>query len=124
MRLPNARLGTTPQALAYMNCEDAEASLFEDEPWLPASVSVQSQAQSSRGGRADIAEIDAWQEQRRILREECEKFQSSECEKFQSSLLDEAAARVTSEAAVLQVGDFVLALLIYLCCVLSLYAFL
>jgi hypothetical protein len=101
MHVPNARLGTTPQALAYMNCEDAEASLFEDEPWLPADTTVRTQAESSRGGRAAIAEIDAWQEQHRVLREECEKFQSR--------LLNEAAARITSEPAVLQVGDFVLA---------------
>ena len=101
MRLPNARLGTTPQALAYMNCEDAEASLFEDEPWLKADTTVRTQAESSRGGRAAIAEIDAWQEQHQVLREECENFQSR--------LLQEAAARVKSAPAVLQVGDFVLA---------------
>jgi hypothetical protein len=68
---------------------------------LPADTTVRTQAESSRGGRAAIAEIDAWQEQHRVLREECEKFQSR--------LLNEAAARVTSEPAVLQVGDFVLA---------------
>jgi len=101
MRLPNARLGTTPQALAYMNCEESEASLFEDEPWLPAGTAVRNQAESSRGGRAALAEIDAWQDQHRILREECEEFQRR--------LLDEAAAKVTSAPAVLQVGDFVLA---------------
>lgn len=101
MRVPNARLGTTPQALAYMNCEDAELSLFEDEPWLPAETTVRNQAESSRGGRTAIAEIDAWQDQHRVLREECEEFQCR--------LLDEAAARITSKPAVLQVGDFVLA---------------
>jgi hypothetical protein len=84
-----------------MNCEDAELSLFEDEPWLPADNTVRSQAESSRGGQAAIAEIDAWQDQHRVLREECEEFQAR--------LLDEAAARVTSKPAVLQVGDFVLA---------------
>ena len=84
-----------------MNCEDAEASLFEDEPWLKADTTVRTQAESSRGGRAAIAEIDAWQEQHQVLREECENFQSR--------LLQEAAARVKSAPAVLQVGDFVLA---------------
>jgi hypothetical protein len=84
-----------------MNCEEAEASLFEDEPWLPAGTAVRNQAESSRGGRAALAEIDAWQDQHRILREECEEFQRR--------LLDEAAAKVTSAPAVLQVGDFVLA---------------
>jgi hypothetical protein len=75
--------------------------LFEDEPWLSADTTVRTQAQSSRGGRTALAEIDAWQEQHRVLREECEKIQER--------LLEEAAARVTSEPAVLHVGDFVLA---------------
>ena len=44
MRVSNARLGTTLQALAYMNCEEAEASLFDDEPWLPADTTVRTQA--------------------------------------------------------------------------------
>jgi hypothetical protein len=84
-----------------MNCDDGEASLFDEEPWLTTTNEVGRQASNSRVGRRAIEEIDQWQEQHRILREECERFQDR--------LATEAAARAPKEPATLQTGEFVLA---------------
>ena len=37
--------GCTPNDLAYMNCPETEASIFDDEPWMPPREAVQDEPQ-------------------------------------------------------------------------------
>jgi transposase InsO family protein len=83
--------GCTPNDLAYMNCPETEASIFDDEPWMPPRCSSQDEP-------AWVAKL-AVQHQTLI----------DICEEKQDQLFQKLAARHDPLGACrqIQVGDFV-----------------
>lgn len=83
--------GCTPNDLAYMNCPETEASIFENESWMPPRV----QTQDEPGWVAKLAE------QHQTLIDICEEKQDQLFQKLA------AVKDPQGDDRVIQVGDFV-----------------
>ena len=91
--------GCTPNDLAYMNCPETEASIFEEEPWLPAKTTSPTDQEDEPEWLRNLAA------QHEYLIDICDERQDELLQKLAQA---NEANRATSKLRPLQVHDFAL----------------
>jgi hypothetical protein len=91
--------GLTPNDLAYMHCPETEASIFEDEAWMPATV--------SNIGQAEPGWLTKLQQQHQRLIDICDEKQNEVLEKL-AELNEKNKEQRQLKQRLIQVHDFVL----------------
>jgi transposase InsO family protein len=91
--------GLTPNDLAYMHCPETEASIFEDEAWMPATLPNADQAEPEW--------LTKLQQQHQYLIDICDEKQNEMLEKL-AELNEKNKEQRQPKQRLIQVHDFVL----------------
>jgi hypothetical protein len=91
--------GLTPNDLAYMHCPETEASIFEDERWMPPANNTTNQAEPEW--------LLKLQQQHEALIDICDEKQNEVLNKL-ADLNEKNRAKQPQRQRVIQVHDFVL----------------